>query len=165
MEMVLVSAPVAPKLRSRLGDTDYRRLLEFRTGIRRFLRWSREQAAAAGLTPAHHQLLLAIRGHGDPRGPTIGEVADYLLLRHHSAVELVDRAASVGLVKRAPDPDDQRVVRLKLTPHGARRLERLAALHLEELGRLVPRMQVIWKGLEDTGGPGWAKRRPRGKRR
>jgi DNA-binding MarR family transcriptional regulator len=165
MEMVLVSAPAAPKLRSRLEDTDYLRLLEFRTGIRRFLRWSREQAAAAGLTPAHHQLLLAIRGHGDPRGPTIGEVADYLLLRHHSAVELVDRAASVGLVKRAPDPDDQRVVRLKLTPHGTRRLERLAALHLEELGRMVPRMQAIWKGLEDTGGPGWAKRRPRPKRR
>jgi DNA-binding MarR family transcriptional regulator len=76
-------------------------------------------------------------------------MSDYLLLRHHSAVELVDRAASAGLVKRGPDPDDQRVVRLKLTPLGARRLERLAALHLEELGRLVPRMQAIWKGLAD----------------
>jgi DNA-binding MarR family transcriptional regulator len=165
MEMVLVSAPAAPKLQSRLGDTDYLRLLEFRTGLRRFLRWSREQAGAVGLTPAQHQLLLAIRGHGDPRGPTIGQVADYLLLRHHSAVELVDRAARVGLVKRAPDPDDQRVVRLKLTPLGARRLERLAALHLEELGRLVPRMGAIWKGLEDSGGPSRVRRRPRPTRR
>jgi DNA-binding MarR family transcriptional regulator len=165
MEMVLVSASAAPKLQSRLGDTEYLRLLEFRTGLRRFLRWSREQAAAVGLTPAQHQLLLAIRGHDDPRGPTIGEVADYLLLRHHSAVELVDRAARVGLVKRAPDPDDQRVVRLKLTPLGARRLERLAALHLEELGRLVPRMQAIWKGLEDPGGSSKVRRRPRPTRR
>jgi DNA-binding MarR family transcriptional regulator len=165
MEMVLVSAPAAPQLQARLGDTEYLRLLEFRTGLRRFLRWSRDQAAAVGLTPAQHQLLLAIRGHDDPRGPTIGEVADYLLLRHHSAVELVDRAARVGLVKRAPDPDDQRVVRLRLTPLGARRLERLAALHLEELGRLVPRMQAIWKGLEDTGGPSRVRRRPRPTRR
>ncbi len=160
-----MSAPAAPNLQPRLGDTEYLRLLEFRTGLRRFLRWSREQAAAVGLTPGQHQLLLAIRGHDDPREPTIGEVADYLLLRHHSAVELVDRAATAGLVKRAPDPDDRRVVRLKLTPLGSRRLERLTALHLEELGRLVPRMQAIWKGLEDTGGPGWAKRRPRPKRR
>ena len=160
-----MSAPAAPQLQARLGDTEYLRLLEFRTGLRRFLRWSREQAAAVGLTPAQHQLLLAIRGHDDPRGPTIGEVADYLLLRHHSAVELVDRAATAGLVKRAPDPDDQRVVRLKLTPLGARRLERLAALHLEELGRLVPRMQAIWKGLEDPGGSSKVRRRPRPARR
>jgi DNA-binding MarR family transcriptional regulator len=159
MEMVLVSAPAAPKLQPRLGDNEYLRLLEFRTGLRRFMRWSREQAAAVGLTPAQHQLLLAIRGHDDPRGPTIGEVANYLLLRHNSAVELVDRAATAGLVKRAPDPDDQRVVRLKLTPLGARRLERLAALHLEELGRLVPRMQAIWKGLEDPGGSSKVRRR------
>jgi DNA-binding MarR family transcriptional regulator len=165
MGMVLVSAPAAPKLQPRLGDSEYLRLLEFRTGLRRFMRWSREQAAAVGLTPAQHQLLLAIRGHDDPRGPTIGEVADYLLLRHHSAVELVDRAATAGLVKRAPDPDDQRVVRLKLTPLGARRLERLAALHLEELGRLVPRMQAVWRGLEDPGGSSKVRRRPRPTRR
>jgi DNA-binding MarR family transcriptional regulator len=143
--MVLVAAP---RLHARLTDTEYRRLLKFRTGLRRFLRWSREQAAAVGLTPAQHQLLLAIRGHDDPRGPTIGEVAGYLLLRHHSAVELVDRAAAANLVERAPDPDDQRVVRLWLTNLGARHLERLAALHVEELGRLVPAMQAIWKGLD-----------------
>lgn len=144
--MVLVAAPRL----QRLTDTEYRRLLEFRTGLRRFLRWSREQASAVGLTPAQHQLLLAIRGHDDPRGPTIGEVAGYLLLRHHSAVELVDRAAAANLVERAPDPDDQRVVRLWLTNLGARHLERLAALHVEELGRLVPAMKAIWKGLDTS---------------
>ena len=86
---------------------------------------SAEQARAAGLTPAQHQLLLAIRGHPDPAGPTIGEVAQSLLLRHHSTVELVDRAQTAGLVERLADPDDSRVVRLGLTPLGTNRLETL----------------------------------------
>ena len=83
-------------------DEEYRRLLELRTGLRKFLHWSEQQAQAAGLTPAQHQLLLAIRGHADPRGPTVGDVAAYLLLRHHSAVGLVDRAAVAGVVERVP---------------------------------------------------------------
>src|SRR5919198_3816810 len=86
--------------RSAPTDEDYRHLLELRTGLRRFLRWSEEQAQAAGVSPAQHQLLLAIRGHPDPRGPTIGDVAEYLLLRHHSAVGLVNRAQAAGLVER-----------------------------------------------------------------
>ena len=75
-----------------LNEEDYRRLLAFRTGVRRFLKWSERQARAAGLTPKQHQLLLAVRGHDDPRGPTIKEASEYLLLRHNSTVELVDRA-------------------------------------------------------------------------
>ena len=133
----------------RIGDAEYRRLLEFRTSLRRFLRWSQDQATAVELTPAQHQLLLAIRGHEDPRGPTIGEAAGYLLLRHHSTVELVDRAVAAGLVERAGDPDDERVVRLRLTPTGVARLELLAELHLEELLRLAPMMQVVWRDLEE----------------
>ena len=74
-----------------LTDHDYERLLAFRTDLRRFLRWSEQEAAAAGVTPAQHQLLLAIRGNPDPSGPTIGDVAEALLLPHHSAVGLVDR--------------------------------------------------------------------------
>jgi DNA-binding MarR family transcriptional regulator len=120
----------------RVTDADYRRLLEFRTGLRRFLRWSEARARAAGLTPAQHQLLLAIRGHGGDGDPTIGDVAASLLLRHHSAVGLVDRAADAGLVRRRHDPDDQRVVRLRLTPRGARILETLSGQHLAELSRL-----------------------------
>src|ERR687887_1660663 len=110
----------------RPSDDDYRRLLELRTGLRRFLRWSEQQAEAAGVTPAQHQLLLAIRGHRDPRGPTIGDVAGYLLLRHHSAVGLVDRAESAGLVARGQDADNLSVVRLRLTDRGARQLEALS---------------------------------------
>jgi DNA-binding MarR family transcriptional regulator len=79
-----------------LEQRDYERLLAFRTGLRRFLRWSGQQAQAAGLTPVQHQLELAIRGHPDPGGPTVGDVAGYLLVRHHSAVELIDRAEAAG---------------------------------------------------------------------
>jgi DNA-binding MarR family transcriptional regulator len=135
---------------SDLTDAQYARLLDFRTGIRRFLRWSEQQAAEVGLTPAQHQLLLAVRGHDDPRGPTVGEIADYLLLRHHSAVGLVDRAEGAGLVTRRTDPDDQRVVRLRLTPLGARRLRQLSEVHVAELARLAPRLRALWSGLDDA---------------
>ena len=123
-------------------DADYRRLLSFRTGLRRFLRWSEEQATNAGVTPAQHQLLLAIRGHEDPYGPTIGDAADALLLRHHSAVGLVDRAERAGLVDRVTDAHDHRVVRLRLTPSGQRTIDRLSAAHLAELERLGPVMRA-----------------------
>ncbi|MGV0717495.1 MarR family transcriptional regulator [Mycolicibacterium sp. XJ662] len=119
-----------------LSDDVYARLLELRTALRRFERWSAEQALEAGLTPMQHQLLLAVRGHTDPRGPTIGDIADYLLLRHHSAGELVHRAETGGLLARVRDSDDGRVVRLQLTHEGSERLESLTALHVEELKRL-----------------------------
>ena len=132
---------------SMLPDEVYERLLALRTGLRRFQRWSEQQAADAGLTPAQHQLLLAIRGHTDPRGPTIGEVADYLLLRHHSTVGLVDRADAAGLVTRERDGADHRVVRLRLTDEGAERLEALSALHLQEIERLSLDVAAAWAGL------------------
>jgi DNA-binding MarR family transcriptional regulator len=131
----------------RLTDADYEDLLSLRTGLRRFLRWSEQQAEVAGLTPSQHQLLLAVRGHTDGRGPTVGEVADYLLLRHHSAVGLVDRAEQAGLVARIRDPADHRVVRLRLTPAGSKKLETLAELHREELQRLTLRLPSAWRGL------------------
>jgi DNA-binding MarR family transcriptional regulator len=131
----------------RLTDADYEDLLSLRTGLRRFLRWSEQQAVEAGLTPAQHQLLLAIRGHSDPRGPTIGEVADYLLLRHQSAVGLIDRADAAGLVERVRDTEDHRLVRLQLTATGTKRLETLSAEHLEELQRLARKLPSVWRGL------------------
>lgn len=144
-------------------DEDYRRLLELRTGLRRFLRWSEQHAHTAGLTPAQHQLLLAIRGHDDPSGPTVGDVADYLLLRHHSAVGLVDRAVAAGLLERAGDPDNHSVVRLRLTARGAEKLEALSEQHLEELRHLAPTMHALWQALDDDSGdqgPHPASRRP-----
>jgi len=120
-----------------LPDDVYARLLTLRSRLRRFERWSAEEAQSAGLTPTQHQLLLAVRGHPDRRGPTIGEIADYLLLRHHSAGELVHRAEAAGLVARVRDSDDRRVTRLRLTDDGSARLDSLTARHLEEIERLA----------------------------
>lgn len=118
-----------------LPDDVYSRLLAFRTRLRRFERWSADQAQAAGLTPAQHQLLLAVRGHSDSRGPTVGDIAEYLLLRHHSAGELIQRAEAAGLVTRVRDSGDQRVIRLQLTQTAAQCLQSLTELHLKELER------------------------------
>jgi DNA-binding MarR family transcriptional regulator len=82
-------------------------------------------------------LLLAVRGHPGS-APTIGDVADHLLLRHHSVVGLVDRAVAAGHVERQIDAEDHRVVRLRLTPSGTRRLAALATAHVDELDRLGP---------------------------
>jgi DNA-binding MarR family transcriptional regulator len=87
-------------------------------GSHRFLRWSEDRARDAGLTPALHQLLLVVRGHPDPAGPTIADVADALHMRHHSAVELAQRAQTAGLLDRERDSADHRRVHLTLTAHG-----------------------------------------------
>jgi len=119
---------------AKLTDEDFARLLELRDGLRRFLHWSEGQARAVGVTGTQHQLLLAVRGHGS--APSIGEVAEHLLLRHHSVVELVDRAALAGLVERDDDEVDQRVVRVRVTVEGEAKLTALAGAHIEELARL-----------------------------
>jgi DNA-binding MarR family transcriptional regulator len=128
----------------KLTDADFRRLLELRDGLRRFLHWSEERAKKVGITAVQHQLLLAIRGHGNP--PSIGDVAEHLLLRHHSVVELVDRAERSGLVERYDDDVDQRVVRLRITAKGQTKLTALAAAHLEELDRLTASLIATWDG-------------------
>jgi len=127
-----------------LADGQYAKLLSFRTGLRRFLRWSEEQAATVGLTSAQHQLLLAIRGHQDSRGPSVGELADYLCTRHHSAVQLIDRTEQLGLITRGRgDSEDRRVVRLALTRAGQDKLALLSSIHLEELRRLASLVETF----------------------
>jgi DNA-binding MarR family transcriptional regulator len=125
---------------------DFENLLVFRTSLRRFLHWSQTQARAAGLTPAQHQLLVAIKGHPGGQEPTIGDLAGYLLLRHHSAVELVDRAAAAGLVERRSDAEDGRVTRVGLTADGEARLDKLAPAHLDELRNLAPILDQLVAG-------------------
>ena len=121
-----------------LTDVDYESLLAFRTGLRKFLNWSEAKAREAGLTPGQHQLLLAVRGHPGDQPPAVGDLAEYLLLRHHSTVELIDRAEAAGLVQRMRDEDDGRIIRIRLTGEGQARLGKLASAHLNELRRLAP---------------------------
>ncbi|HVU71996.1 MAG TPA: MarR family winged helix-turn-helix transcriptional regulator [Mycobacteriales bacterium] len=134
-------------------DKNLQDLLRLRTELRRFQRWSEGQAKDAGLTHMQHQLLLAVKGHVDPRGPTIGEAADYLLLRHHSCVELIDRVEALGHIERLADPDDARVARLSLTRSGERCLAKLSSLHIEELRRLKPVLATLIDGLDGHKAP------------
>jgi DNA-binding MarR family transcriptional regulator len=124
-------------------DKDYERLLAFRTRLRQFDRWSTAAAAEHGLSHAQHQLMLAIRGHRNGDGPTIGEAAAYLLVKPHTASELAGRVEALGLIERVRDTDDSRVVRLRLTQEGQERLGRLTKMHLEELRRLAPLLGEI----------------------
>jgi DNA-binding MarR family transcriptional regulator len=122
---------------TRLTRHDFEKLLEFRVTLRRFQRWSEDQARAAGLTHVQHQLLVAIKGHHGDQPPTVGDLAGYLLLRPHSTVELVDRAEAAGLVARTPDRDDGRVIRVRLTAEGDRVMQELTRAHLERLHELA----------------------------
>ncbi|MDE3130264.1 MAG: winged helix-turn-helix transcriptional regulator [Acidobacteriota bacterium] len=131
-----------------LTDGEFEQLLALRTGLRRFVRWSEEQAKATGITPAQHQLMLAVRGHKGPGDPTIGELANDLLLRPHSASELIDRAAAAGLISRTPDPGNASIVRIVLTPLGNDKLRALSAAHLQELAQLGPTMRTLWRAIE-----------------
>lgn len=117
---------------------DFERLAAFRAVLRRFLHFSEEAAKAVGLTPQHYQALLAIKGQPGRDRVTIGELAAWLLLEHHSAVGLVDRLESAGLVAREPDTTDRRRVLVALTPHGEEVIAQLAAAHRAELWELGP---------------------------
>ena len=116
-----------------LSLADYRALAEFRYHIRRFLHFSEEAVAKAGLEKGQYQCLLAIKGVPADCKPSVGELARQMQVRHHSAVELADRLETNGLIRRARDPQDKRQVLLALTPKGERVLENLALHHREEL--------------------------------
>lgn len=137
---------------SELTDDDYRRQLEFRLGLVRFLKWNRQQTAQARITPTQHLLLLVIRASGTNGGPTVGDVADALELRHHSVVELVDRAEQAGMVERARETRDGRpVVRLRLTSRGRRTLERITRANREELRRVSPQLLKLLTRFRPSG--------------
>jgi DNA-binding MarR family transcriptional regulator len=132
-----------------LTRADFERLLAFRIGLRRFQRWSEDQARTAGLTHVQHQLLVAVKGHPGTDPPAVSDLAGYLLLRHHSAVELVDRAEQAGLVRRTPDARDARLVRVKLTSKGERILNELTPAHLIELHSLAAVLDELVADVTD----------------
>jgi DNA-binding MarR family transcriptional regulator len=131
-----------------LSDRDYQSLASFRRELRRFLAFSEGEAKAAGLTPAHHQLLLAIRGHVGEAIST-SDVAETLQIKLHSATELVARAEAKGLVTREhTDPDDARRAVLTLTDEGAAKLAELSAVHREEVRRFRAQLDDILATLD-----------------
>src|SRR5688500_5830048 len=125
-----------------LEPSEYQQLASFRYALRSFLRFSEAAAEKVGLTAQHYQALLAVCATPGGRA-TINDLAQHLLIRHNSAVGLVDRLGDQGLVAREPSPEDGRKVYLRLTVKGDRVLEKLAAVHREELKRIGPQLEAL----------------------
>lgn len=116
-----------------LTTADYQALAELRHEIRRFLHFSEQTARRAGLEPRQHQLMLSLKGLPPRVRPSIGELAQRLLIEHHSAVELVNRLAKGGYVQRERDGEDRRAVLVSLTRKGEKILRDLSLDHRAEL--------------------------------
>ncbi len=135
----------------RVTKGEYELLAAFRYALREFLHFSEAAAGSAGLTPQQHQALLAIMGFPGRAYVTVGELADRLHIRHHSAVGLVNRLTTLGLVRRELAPADRRQVYVQLTPHGMAILEQLSAAHRAELSRIGPQLQALLDRLAGAG--------------
>ena len=119
-----------------LTKGDFEALAQFRFGIRSYLRFSEETVRRHGVTPQQYQLMLALKGFPGRDWAVVRELADRLQLRHHSVVELINRAQREGLVERCADPEDRRAVRVRLTMQGEATLGRLSGLHRDQLRRM-----------------------------
>lgn len=127
---------------------DYEALALFRLALRRFNAFSESAALGAGLKPQQHQALLAIKAISAKTPPSVGDVAEQLFIRHHSAVELINRLGRMGLIQRFKDPVDGRKVRIALTPLADETLAALSAAHLEELRSVRPLLMKLLRQFQ-----------------
>lgn len=130
-----------------LTAADYQALAELRYQIRRFLHFSEQAARASGLEPRQHQLLLALKGLPKGARPRIGELAERLQIQHHSTVELVNRLAAGGYVRRHRGGEDRREVLLSLTQKGEKILRELTLSHKEELRTQGPLLLTAMRNV------------------
>jgi DNA-binding MarR family transcriptional regulator len=135
---------------STFSKDDYHTLAEFRYALRCYLRFSEEAAQSVGLTLQQHQALLFITGFPGREQITIGELAERLQIRHHSAVGLVDRLVEQGLVRRVVNLNDRRQVFIGLTEKATTILESLATKHRDELRHLGPQLCSLLGHITDS---------------
>jgi DNA-binding MarR family transcriptional regulator len=142
-------------MKTTLTLSDYRSLAELRHQIRLFTHFSEEAARGARLVPGQHQLMLALKGLPPHLRPSVGELAKRLQIRHHSTVELVNRLASRGYVRRQRADADRREVLLSLTVKGEKVLDELSLQHMAELRKagpaLISALQRTVRGTNHQG--------------
>ena len=149
--------------RFNLTTRDYARLAAFRYALRGFLRFSEDAASRAGLSAQHYQAMLILRSCNDGERVTINDLARQLLIKHNSAVGLVDRLVQEELVVREPSSQDRRKVELALTPRGRQVLAKLAVMHQAELRRVGPVLERFLAELS-RGEPAGVRAKTRAKR-
>jgi len=132
-----------------VNHADYAALADFRHKLRSFLHFSSEAAQEAGLSPSQHQALLAIKAAPADEPLTIGQLAERLQVRHHSAVGLIDRLAKRRLVKRRTDEEDRRKVHLVLTTQGETLISKLSSAHKAELKIIGPALRDLLETITD----------------
>ena len=125
------------------ASVDYETLARFRYELRKFQAFSASAASRAGLTAQQHQALLVVRGFSGDGPISVGDLARYMLIRHHTAVELVDRMTRLKVLSREIDGADGRRVLVSLTREGERRLQKLSRIHLEELRAIGPTLTKL----------------------
>ena len=130
-----------------LSLAEYRHISEFRFRIRQFLHFSEQAARKNGIDPQQHQLLLAIKGLPEGARPNITAVSERLGIRHHSTVELVNRAVTHGSVAKHHNAEDAREVLLELTPQGEQLLQKLSVLHWQELQNSGPALAQALRAI------------------
>jgi DNA-binding MarR family transcriptional regulator len=133
---------------SRSKSVDYEALARFRYELRKFQAFSTAAAARTGLTSQQHQALLAVRGFSHEAPISIGDLAHYLLIRHHTAVELVDRMTKLKVLTRSIDGADARRVLVSLTREGERRLRELSTIHQQELRAIGPALGRLLRSFQ-----------------
>lgn len=133
-----------------MTQRDYEALALFRYNLRKFFRFSEQAAAKGGLSIRQYQALLTIRGFPDGKDCTVGDIAEWLQIRHHSAVGLINRLEKDKLVSKHRGKADKRQVCIRLTARGTKTLERVAALNKQELKRLRPQLALA-KLLKEPG--------------
>ena len=117
-----------------LKPNDYQTLAEFRYLLRKFLRFSKDFLGdKAGLNPEQYEALLAIKAFASPDGFTISQLSERLQVKHHSAVNIVNRLVARSLITRQTTEEDRRRRHIQLTAKGEKFIEELAALHRKEI--------------------------------
>jgi DNA-binding MarR family transcriptional regulator len=130
-----------------LERDDFVALARLRYALRRFTAFSEAAAAECGLTAQQHQALLAIKAAPDET-MTVGEIAQWLLLRPHSAGELVDRLERMDMVHRSADQVDRRKVHVALTANAEQKLQALSSAHFEELRAIGPQLRQLLRHFD-----------------